>query len=89
MNHSDEITNNTKNNLFKGEGIKYKNFYGTYTLGPILSRNPEFLEYFLKELLTYKDKKYKLKELNLSLNRKAYDEFIEFKKTKVFNSRKA
>ena len=80
MNHSDELIGNNKNYLFKDEGIKYKNFYGTYVLGPILSRNPEFLRYFLNELLTYKDNKYKLKELNLSLENKAYDEFIEFRK---------
>lgn len=88
VNHSDE-TNNTKNYLFNDEGVHYKNFYGTYTLGPILSRNPEFLEYFIKELLLSKDKKIKIKKLDLSLNKKAYNEFIEFKKTKVFNSRKA
>lgn len=88
MNHSDEITNN-ETTLFESEGIHYKNFYATHIVGPILSRNPEFLEYFLKELLTSKDKKYKMKELNLSLEKDAYNEFIEFKKTKVFNSRKA
>lgn len=88
MNHSDEITN-SETTLFKNEGIHYKNFYATHVVGPILSRNPEFLEYFLKELLTFKDKKFKLTELNLSLDKQAYNEFIEFKKTKVFNSRKA
>lgn len=88
MNHQDIIKNN-KNHLFNEEGIKYKNFYGTQVLGPILSRNPEFLEYFLKELIKSKDKNFKLKKLNTDLNKKAYDEFIEFKKTKVFNSHKA
>ena len=88
MNHQDIIKNN-KNHLFNEEGIKYKIFYGTQVLGPILSRNPEFLEYFLKELIKSKDKNFKLKKLNTDLNKKAYDEFIEFKKTKVFNSHKA
>lgn len=88
MNHQDEITNNN-NPLFKKEGIHYKNFYGTHTLGPILSRNPEFLEYFIKELITKKDNKFKIKELDTKLNKQAYDEFIEFKKTKVFNSKKS
>ena len=45
--------------------------------------------YFLKELLLFKDKKYKFKSLDLSLDKKAHEEFIEFKKTKVFNARKA
>ncbi len=90
MNHSDEINNsNDKSPLFGDEGIHYKNFYGTYVVGPILSRNPEFLEYFLKELLISKDSKFKFEDLNLSLDKEAHHEFIEFKKTKVFNSRKA
>ena len=88
MNHSDEITK-YKTPLFGDEGVRYNNFYGTYVLGPVLSRNPEFLEYFLKELIMFKDKKYKFKDLNLSLENDAYTEFIEFKKTKVFNSRNA
>ena len=88
MNHSDEVISND-NPLFEDEGVLYKNFYGTYVLGPILSRNPDFLEYFLKKLVLSKDKKFKFKKLNLSLEKKAYDEFIEFKKTKIFNSRKA
>ena len=88
INHQD-INNNDKNFLFKAEGVHYKNFYGTYITGPILSRNPEFLEYFLNDLLKQKDKKYKSKKLNTKLNKQAYQEFIEFKKTKVFNSKKA
>lgn len=88
FNHQDIITGITKH-LFKEEGIKYKNFYATHTLGPVLARNPEFLEYFLKELIKSKDEKFKLKKLDTSLEEKAYNEFIEFKKTKVFNSHKA
>lgn len=88
MNHQDIIKNN-KNYLFNEEGIKYKNFYGTQVLGPILSRNPEFLKYFLEELIKSKDKNFKLPKINTKLNEKAYNEFIEFKKTKVFNSHKA
>ena len=83
LNHEDK-TNNKENFLFENEGIKYKNFYGTYVLGPILSRNPDFLKYFLKKL-TNNDKI----KINTKLNDKAYKEFIEFKKTKVFNSHKA
>lgn len=88
VNNSDNIVN-VKATLFNEEGIKYKNFYGTTTLGPILSRNPEFLEYFLRELIRFKDKDFKFKEFDLELEEKAYNEFIEFKKTKVFNSHKA
>lgn len=85
INHEDDILG-IKHYLFDNEGIKEKNFYGTYTLGPILSRNPEFLTYFLNELIKSKDKKHEVKDLNLKLNNEAYNEFIEFKKVKKFNS---
>ncbi len=32
------------------EGIQYKNFYGTYILGPILILNPKFTKYILKKI---------------------------------------
>ena len=32
------------------EGVKHKNFYGTYISGPLLVRNPEILETFVKKL---------------------------------------
>lgn len=84
VNHQDDVTNK-ENNLFENSGVLKNNFYGSYVFGPILSRNPEFLEYFIKELIHSKDKKFKIKKLNLDLDKKAYNEFIEFKKTKVFN----
>ena len=34
----------------KYEGIFYKNFYGTYILGPFLILNPYFVKYILKSL---------------------------------------
>ena len=60
-----------KYHLFDNEGIKYNNFYGTYVLGPILVRNPEFLKYFLNNLT---DKKLKY---DLKIEIKAYNEFIK------------
>lgn len=71
----DEITNN----LFKDKdiGIKYKNFYGTYLLGPILIRNPEFAKYFVNELIKRKNKNYKIKKYDLSLEKKAYNEYFK------------
>ncbi len=32
------------------EGVQYKNFYGTYVLGPLLARNPYFLKYIVEKL---------------------------------------
>ncbi len=63
--------------LFENEGIKYKNFYGTYILGPILVRNPMFVKYFLDNL-TNKKLKYDLK-----LETKAYKEFVKNFKEEV------
>lgn len=58
------------NPLFEQEGIHYKNFYGTYTLGPILVRNPDFLRYFMNELMGKKLR------YDLKLEKKAYETFI-------------
>ena len=38
------------------EGVRYKNFFGTYLLGPFLIENPYFTEYLLK-ILGEKDAK--------------------------------
>ncbi len=59
------------------EGINYKNFLGTYLIGPILVRNPHFLKYLVKELIISKDKKFKFKKFNLDLEIKAYNNFSE------------
>lgn len=41
------------------EGVKYKNFYGTYISGPIMVRNPDVLKTFMKLLCKeYKDIEY-------------------------------
>lgn len=56
------------------EGIHYKNFYGTYIIGPILIRNPELLKYIIKTLSNKK-----LKGLNLTLDKKAYEMYNENK----------
>lgn len=48
------------NNEYTNEGIHYKNFYGTYSLGPFLITNPLFTQHLLdvlgiKEQIAYKD----------------------------------
>lgn len=65
----------------KIEGIHYKNFYGTYLIGPILIYNPLFCEHILKLLnidipLLYKDDLYKAYDVRLKefLNKE-----VEFK----------
>jgi len=61
----------------KIEGVHKNNFYGTYLIGPILVRNPELLKYIIKELVTNKNKDFKFKRFNLTLENKAYQEFMK------------
>lgn len=55
------------------EGVHFKNFYGTYLLGPILARNPHFLEKVAKTLIINKDAGYIIEEVDLSLEFHAYE----------------
>lgn len=84
-NHSG-IVSNIKNPLFKMEkgrgsneqvdGINEYNFYGTHMIGPIMVRNPKFLEYFTNKLINSKNKNYKIKKANLKLEEEAYKKYI-------------
>ncbi len=65
------------NSSITKEGIHYKNFFGTYVIGPILARNPYFLEYFIKCIIESKDKDYEIKNLDLELDKKAFNEIME------------
>ncbi len=69
--NNDSYISKLKYPLFDNEGIHYNNFYGTYIIGPLLVRNPEFLKYFMNKL-TNKKLKY-----NLKIETKAYNEFIK------------
>ena len=55
----------------KFEGIHYKNFYGTYLLGPLLIRNPYLLDYILSNFLGDK-----YKELDTP-DKQAYEEYLK------------
>lgn len=81
MNHSDVIFENS-NYLFDNEGVLYNNFYGTYMVGPVMVRNPEFLKYFVKKLILSKVKNFKFKKFDLELEKKAKEEYVIFKETK-------
>lgn len=59
----------------KIEGVHYKNFYGTYLIGPILVRNPFFLKKIVKEVLLNKYPDYKFKKFDLKLQTKAYNNY--------------
>lgn len=68
------IGSNVNSNI---EGINRKNFYGTYMIGPILVRNPELLESICKRLVQQKKKDFKFKSFNITLENKAYNEYIK------------
>lgn len=58
------------------EGYKYKNFYGTHLIGPLLVRNPKLLEYICNNLIKEKNKNFKIKKSNENFENKAYISFI-------------
>lgn len=62
--------------ILNKEGINFKNFYGTYLIGPILVRNPELLEFVCKNLVLNKNDNFKFKKFNFNLEKKAYNEYI-------------
>lgn len=64
----------TSDEVISNKGFNYKNFYGTYTLGPILVRNPLLHEYIIKKIVKSKCKKYK--KLDLKLDKNAYLTYI-------------
>jgi len=59
------------------EGIKVKNFYGTYLIGPLLVRNPKLLTYICNNLIKSINSKFKIKKVNLKLETMAHQKFIK------------
>lgn len=98
QNQNSIIKNYSNNSLFtvikgtgsypgsKQEGILYKNFYGTYLIGPILVRNPKLLKKITKELIRRKNPKHKIKQDQLFFETKAYEEFLKNYYPKYINS---
>ena len=86
QNHSC-IMNSNVNNLFTikqgiasnydtvHEGIHYKNFFGTYLIGPLLVRNSHLLQFIGKSLM--KSKKIKFKKVDFYFENKAYENHLK------------
>lgn len=55
------------------EGIKYKNLYGTHVSGPILVRNPEFLEMIVRMICLKKDKNLVYKKIDYKDEKVGYE----------------
>lgn len=75
-NHRGQLISKEKNFLYKGDnkyGVIYNNFIGTYLVGPLLIRNPYFLEDYIKRLLNKED----IKEDNYYLEIEAYKKAVE------------
>ncbi len=81
------VCSSTKNSFFKVikgfgntktskiEGIKVKNFYGTYMIGPLLIRNPHLTDYIVKNVLKENGMEYK--KILDTPDYAAYNEFIK------------
>ena len=79
--------NNKNNHLFsvinghagnyktKYEGCHYKNFYGTYMIGPLLIRNPHLTDFIVKDILNKKNIGYI--PVTNTLDYKAYNEYVK------------
>ena len=60
----------------RSEGMRQKNFYGTYLIGPILARNPQLLKKITKDLISCCKPDFKFKTFRFGLAQKAHDEYI-------------
>lgn len=75
-NHLFEVINgNTDNKKSKFEGIHINKFYGTYTIGPLLIRNPSLLDKIVKNYC--EEHKYPYKEIKDTYEYKAYYEYLK------------
>jgi CobQ-like glutamine amidotransferase family enzyme len=72
------VSGNANNNKVTYEGIHIDNFYGTYTLGPLLIRNPHLTDKIVKDICELNNFKYK--DVLDTTDYKAYEENL-----KIFN----
>lgn len=68
------IGENEKNDY---EGVKYKNFYGTHISGPILARNPEFLQALVIGMCKDLSRDFKPKKIDYTNEQKGYELVME------------
>ena len=70
-----EIDENYSNDLqSNNEGFTYKNVFASHIIGPLLIRNPHFLDYILEKIC--KEKKLKYKSLD-ETSKTAYKKYLE------------
>lgn len=61
----------------KEEGYMQNKFYGTYLIGPILARNPEFLEKLCKDLILSKDNEFEFKSFDFEIEKTAHKRYLQ------------
>lgn len=61
----------------KNEGYMYKNFYGTYLIGPLFIRNPHLTDYFVEKILKEKDKDFSFNKNIKTSEYKAYKTYLK------------
>ena len=59
------------------EGVVRNNFIGTYTVGPLLVRNPAFLRSYVEAILRKKDPDFEIKPMDLHLEQAVYEASVE------------
>ena len=75
----DTLIENNNNPIFNNSeiGIHYKNFYGTYIIGPLLIRNPNFSQKFIKNLIISKKNDFKFRKFDFEIDKKAFKSYVE------------
>ena len=75
----DTLIENNNNPIFNNLeiGIHYKNFYGTYIIGPLLIRNPNFSQKFIKNLIISKKNDFKFRKFDFEIDKKASKSYVE------------
>lgn len=77
LNNDSKILDNNSPLFHEDLGFNYNNFYGTYLLGPLFVRNPEFNKYIVTKLIKQKNNKFKFKKFDLTLDKMAYDSYFK------------
>ena len=59
------------------EGVVREHFIGTYTIGPLLVRNPVFLSHYVQSVIMRKDPSFVMKPMDLHLENAAYEASVK------------
>lgn len=77
------IKGSATNAKIKHEGIHINNFYGTYTLGPLLIRNPDLVDKIVEDICN--ENNIPFRKCNTTPDYKAYEKYLEnFKIKDIF-----